>query len=89
MNTRDVVVRIIQPADQPQPKKVELADAPREKPAHKALRLAGNIITIALLCALGTFAACGLIAFGLAVRDVAVLVGIPLTVGLVTTYAIV
>jgi len=89
MNNHDVVVRIIQPAEQPKAQPIEHAPAAAVKPKKKYFQLAFNILAIMILCVVGTYAAFGLLAFGLAVRDVMVLVGIPLTVGLVTTYAIV
>ncbi|MCU0641095.1 MAG: hypothetical protein MUC35_03280 [Candidatus Margulisbacteria bacterium] len=89
MNAHEVVVRIIQPAEQPQAKKVTLAEAPAEPAGKALLRRVLNWLVIVALFTLGSYAVFSLMAFGLAVRDVMVLVGIPLSIGLVATYAIV
>jgi hypothetical protein len=84
MNARDVVVRIVQPAENHRAQKLEPAQAPvREK-----LRQGLNLLVICGLCVLGISSACGLLAFGLALRDIVVMISIPLTIGLITTYAI-
>lgn len=89
MNSRDVVVRIIQPAEQPKAQPIEHAPAAAAKPKHDLRQLALNALAVMVIAALGGYCAFGLFNMGIALREVLVLVGIPLTVGLVTTYAIV
>jgi hypothetical protein len=89
MNSRDVVVRIIQPAEQPKAQPIEHAPASVEKPKKNFLQLALNTLAIMAISALGLYFAFGLFNVGIDLREIMVLIGIPLTVGLVTTYAIV
>ena len=86
MNKRDVVVRIIQPAEQPKAQPIEHAPAAAEKPKKNHLL---NTLAIMAISALVLYLVFGLFNVGIALREIVVLVGIPLTVGLVTTYAIV
>ena len=94
MNNRELVVRIIQPApiESGQQKHLlkkaaEPAPAP-EKKRKKWLQLSVNGLVLAGIAALGIYVAISFFNFGYSFQDIMILVGIPLAVGLVTTYAI-
>jgi hypothetical protein len=87
MNNRELVVRIIQPAEKPEPPKRPETPVPAEQPVRRRPNL---LLTIGLAClaGLGIMVACGFSSFAFPVRDIVIVLGIPLAVGIVATYAI-
>ena len=87
MKTRDVVVRIIQPAEQPKP--AQKASAPiAENKREKLLHRAANILGLAGIFALAIFVIVNFFHLGISANDLAIIVGIPLSLGIVTSYAV-
>ncbi len=88
MNSHEVVVRIIQPADKPQPKRPdrlpELVFQPAKNHFHTIIN--GLVLSVIALVVVGL----GVSYFnlGFSFNDVLVIVGIPMTLGIVTSYAI-
>lgn len=88
MNNRDVIVRIVQPADKPQPKMPPVLGAlPENKRDIFHHRLA-NVFGIIGIFAAGAFLTVSFFHLGINLHEVMVMVGIPLSVGLVTSYAV-
>ncbi|MDD5594439.1 MAG: hypothetical protein PHG97_06855 [Candidatus Margulisbacteria bacterium] len=88
MNSRDVVVRIIQPLEQPQPLKKEIVPT---LPVRKEKNLFHSLINGVVLSAIGLLAVFIGVSFfhlGVSFNDILILVGIPMTLGIVTSYAI-
>jgi hypothetical protein len=88
MNSHDVVVRIIQPQEQPQPPKhkgqLELPFKPEKNYFHAALNgLVLSAIALVAVC-LGV----SYFHLGFSFNDIMVMIGIPMTLGIVTSYAI-
>lgn len=94
MNNSELVVRIIQPApieSGQQKHLMKKADGPAAAPEKKQknwLHLSVNVLALASIAALGVYFAVSFFHFGFSFQDIAILVGIPLAVGIVTTYAI-
>ncbi len=88
MNNHELVVRIIQPAEQPQPPKVEYAPLPQEKKSKNLLQILLNGLGLAAIGALGMYLAVSFFNLGFSFNDVLILVGIPLGIGVIATYAI-
>lgn len=88
MNTREIVVRIIQPAEQPQPPKIKANPVVPEKKEKNLFQAVINGIALAAIAALGVYLMVSFFNLGFSFRDILILVGIPLTVGIVTSYAI-
>lgn len=89
MHNRDIVVRIVQPADKAQPQK--RASVPFLPPADTNGDLFHHIfnsVGLAAIAALGIYLAFSFFGLGIAWKEVLIIVGIPLTLGLVTSYAI-
>lgn len=88
MVSRDLIVRIVKPAEQPQPPKRETTPIlPRGKEKntfHNILRGVG----LAGIAALGIFLAVSFFNLGTALKDILILVGIPLAIGAAAGYAI-
>jgi hypothetical protein len=87
MNNRELVVRIIQPAEQPKPRPAEPA-APAEQPERKWLPRIMNALAVAAIAAVGAYLAVSFFHLGFSFNDILILVGMPLAIGLITTYAI-
>jgi len=88
MNSHEVVVRIIQPAEKPQPK---LQDRLPEIVFQPEKNLFHSIINGLVLSVLALLVVClgvGYFNLGFSLNDVLVIVGIPMTLGIVTSYAI-
>jgi len=88
MNSHEVVVRIIQPAEKPQPKRLdrfpELVFQPEKNLFHSLINgLVLSLIALLVIC-LGV----GYFNLGFSLNDVLVIVGFPMTLGIVTSYAI-
>jgi hypothetical protein len=88
MNNHELVVRIIQPAEQPQPQKKECASAAPKKKEKGLFQAIVNGMGIAAIAALGIFLAFSFFNVGFSFKDVLILIGIPLAVGVVASYAI-
>lgn len=88
MNNHELVVRIIQPAEQAQPQKKERAPAVPEKKRKNLFQVIVNGVGIAAIAALGIFLAFSFFNIGFSFKDVLILIGIPLAVGIVASYAI-
>jgi hypothetical protein len=89
MNQRDIVVRIIQPADKAQPQKRE--SVPFLPPADTNKDLFHHILNsvgLAAIAALGIYLAFSFFGLGIAWKEVCIIVGIPLTLGLITGYVL-
>ena len=87
MNNRDIVVRIVQPADKPAPEIKPSRPAFPGKKERKPLQKFLNGLGLAAILACGGFFALGFFNFGFSLNDVIVIIGIPLAVGLITSYA--
>ncbi len=88
MNSHEVVVRIIQPAEKPQPK---LQDRLPEIVFHPEKNLFHSLINGLMLSMIGLLVVCLGVSYfnlGFSLNDVLVIVGIPMTLGIVTSYAI-
>ena len=87
MNSHDVVVRIVQPLDQPNPRRSEilpLALKPENNLFHSVL----NGCVLSAIGLLALFIGVSYFNLGVSFRDILVIVGIPMTLGIVTSYAI-
>jgi len=87
MNSHDVVVRIVQPLDQPNPRRSETlltAFKPEKSFFHSAL----NGLVLSAIGLLALFIGVSYFNLGVSFREIMVIVGIPMTLGLVTSYAI-
>ncbi len=88
MNNRDVIVRIVMPAEKPQPPKQEsvalLPDAEGDNLYQKIL----NALGAAAVAALAVFLVISFFNLGTTVKDILILVSIPVTVGLIARYVI-
>jgi hypothetical protein len=81
---RDIVVRIVQPAEKPEPPKREYVS--QSLPTQKT-----DMMKICGLGALALFGFClalGLLGIGFALKDIIMIVSLPLLVGIVTNYII-
>lgn len=88
MNSHEVVVRIVQAAEKPQPKPQdrlpEIVFQPEKNLFHSIINgLVLSVIALLVIC-LGV----SYFNLGLSVNDVLVIVGLPVTLGIVTSYAI-
>jgi hypothetical protein len=93
MHNRELVVRIIQPApiesgQQKHLQKKAAEPAVPEKKKKNWFQIVINGLALTLIAALGVYFAISFFHFGFSFKDIMVLVGIPLAVGIVTTYAI-
>jgi len=86
MNNREVIVRIVTPSEQPHLPKVESIPLPRENKSLFQKMINGAALTA--IAILGIFLAVGYFNLGLSLRDTLVIVGIPLVLGIITSYAI-
>ena len=88
MNTRDVVVRIVQPVEQAQPvKKLEMGALPVEIEKNFFIDLMHGL-GLAAMVGLGLYLTVGFFNLGFGFKEIMVIVGLPAAVGLVTSYAI-
>ena len=88
MNSREVVVRIIQPLEQPAPPKpVQRPNAPK-KTEKNLFQIILNTLGLAAIAALGIFLVVSFFNLGVSLKDIVILVSIPLTVSLVASYAV-
>ncbi|MFA5892588.1 MAG: hypothetical protein WC903_01275 [Candidatus Margulisiibacteriota bacterium] len=86
MNSKDVVVRIIQPADKAQPPKRQ---APVElPPAKNHFQLVLNAVALAAIAALGLYFIISFFHLGIGLKDIVVMVGLPLSLAVFTSYAL-
>ncbi|MBN3032969.1 MAG: hypothetical protein JW873_02630 [Candidatus Saganbacteria bacterium] len=88
MNSRDVVVRIIQPLEQPQPPKRKTDTGPALQPENNLFHLIINGLTLSAICLLALFIGVSYFHLGVSFNDIAVLVGVPVTLGIVAGYAV-
>ena len=88
MKSRDVVVRIIQPAEQPQPPKRASITTAFIKEERKLVRALTHGAGLTIIGSLAIFLAFGFFNIGFAVKEICFMVGIPLALGIVTSYAI-
>lgn len=96
MNNRELVVRIIQPAEQPHLPKAKSVPVFSEgnnccQGKEKGKNLFQSILSgvgVAAIVALGIFFVVSFFNLGFSFREIAILVGIPLVVGLVASYVI-
>jgi len=86
MNNREVIVRIVTPSEQPHLPKVESIPLPREN--KNSLQKIINGAALTAIAVIGIFLAVGYFNLGLSLRDILVIVGIPLALGIITSYAI-
>jgi hypothetical protein len=87
MNSHDVVVRIVQPLDQPNPRRSETslsAFQPEKNLFHSAI----NGLVLSAIGILTLFIGVSYFNLGASFREIMVIVGIPMTLGIVTSYAI-
>lgn len=88
MNKREIVVRIIQPAEKPRPRKIELMPSLPEKDENFYPRNIFRILGFTAISALGIVLALNFFNFGSSLNDVMIIIGIPLLVGILTSYVI-
>jgi hypothetical protein len=88
MNSHDVVVRIIQPLEQPQPQKHKDQLELPFKPEKNLFHLAVNGVVLSAIAVLAVFLGVSYFHLGFSLKDILVMVGIPMSLGIVTSYAI-
>jgi len=88
MSSREMVVRIIQPAEKPEPPKKGVAAIPPEKKEKSWFQMLLNGVGMAVIAAIGIYFVVSFFNFGFTLRDILIIVGVPLAVGIVTSYAI-
>ena len=88
MNSRDVVVRIIQPLEQPQPPKHKDQLELPFKPEKNLFQVAINGLVLSAIAVLAIFLGVSYFHLGFSLKDIMVIVGILMTLGIVTSYAI-
>lgn len=88
MNNRDIIVRIIQPADKPQAPKFEHQTKHHENKQHVRHHKIANRAGLASIALFAAVVAVSFFRSGFSVNDVLVIVSIPLAMGIVTSYAI-
>jgi hypothetical protein len=88
MNSRDVVVRIIQPLEQPQPPKHENQIELPFKPEKNLFHVVINGLVLSAIALLVIFLGVSYFHLGFSLKDILVMVGIPMSLGIVTSYAI-
>jgi hypothetical protein len=89
MNTRDVIVRIVMPAEKPQPPQRESVILPQSEEEEENLyQKVLNILGMAAIAALGGFLVISFFNLGSTVKDILILISIPVTVGLIARYVI-
>jgi predicted phage tail protein len=92
MNSRDVVVRIIQPLDKPQPQRVAslpVAGFPvNGSKEENIFHLVLNGAVLAGIAMLAVFLGVSFFHLGVSFNDIMVIVGLPMALGIVTSYAI-
>jgi hypothetical protein len=88
MNNRELVVRIIQPTEQPQPPKVDYGPVPQEKKPKSLMQVLMNGLGLAAIGALGIYFAVSFFNLGFSFNDVLILIGIPVVLGVIASYAI-
>ena len=86
MNSKDIVVRIIQPADKAQPPK--RPEASEFKPAGNCFHLVFDAAALTVIAALGFYLIVSFCSQGISLNDVLIMAGLPLALGLVTSYAL-
>jgi len=82
------VVRLIQPADKPQPASRALEPQPGETMNAKIAHYILNGITLAAIASVCLFIGVNYFHLGFSVNDLMVMMGLPLAVGALTSYAI-
>lgn len=88
MKNHELVVRIIQPAEQPQPQKREYAPVVLEKKKRNLFQVVINGMGIAAIAALGVFLAFSFFNVGFSFKDILIIISIPLLLGIIASYAI-
>ncbi|MDD4178440.1 MAG: hypothetical protein PHH14_00100 [Candidatus Margulisbacteria bacterium] len=88
MNSRDVVVRIIQPAEQAKPQKIEYSPQPAKQEKNLSQAII-NGLGLAAIALLGLYLVISFFNLGISINDLVVMVGLPLSVGLVASYAVI
>lgn len=88
MNSRDVVVRIIQPLEQPQPPKREAQLELSIKPEKNLFQVVINGVVLSAIAILAIFLGVSYFHLGVSFKEIMIMVGIPMTLGIVTSYAI-
>lgn len=86
MNSKEIVVRIIQPADKAQPPRRPVAL--QAKPADNLFHNIFNAVALTAIAALGFYLIVIFCQQGISLNDIFVMVGLPLSLGLVTSYAL-
>jgi hypothetical protein len=86
MNSRDIVVRIIQPADKAQPPKRQAAA--ELAPVKNYFQLVFNAVALSAMAALGLYFIISFFHLGISLKDIVVMVGLPLSLGVFTSYAL-
>jgi hypothetical protein len=87
MNSHDVVVRIVQPLDQPHPRRSETMLSVF-KPENNFFHSVINGFVLSAIGLLALFIGVSYFNLGVSFREIMVIVGIPMTLGIVTSYAI-
>jgi hypothetical protein len=88
MNNRDLVVRIVQPSEQPYLAPREAAPARAESRRAKMMRRLTSGLGVLGITAFGVLFAVLFFNSGFAVRDILVVISLPVVVGVVASYAI-
>ena len=86
MNSHDVVVRIIQPADKAQPPKRPAAV--EFQPVKNCFHLVFNSVALPVIAALGLYFIISFFHLGIGPKEIAVMVGLPLSLAVFTSYAL-
>ncbi len=88
MNSHDVVVRIIQPAEQAHPQKKDRLPELIFQPAKNHFHTIVNGLVLSMIALLVVCLGVSYFNLGFSFNDVLVIVGIPMSLGIVTSYAI-
>ena len=87
MNSHDVVVRIVQPLDQPNPRRSETTLS-AFKPEKNIFHSVVNGCVLSAIGLLVIFLGISYFHLGVSLNEILIMIGIPMTLGIVTSYAI-
>jgi len=85
VNSKEYVVRIVIPSSKPKPSEQKLVSLKLEKNIFQKI-LGG--LGVSIIIALGTFLAISFFNLGIPWKDILILVGIPLALGIAASYMI-
>jgi len=88
MKNHEVIVRIIKPADQPSLPAAPILSPPSSSREDNRPQRYLHVVGLVALSVLGVVLAFNFFNFGFSLREILVIIGMPLSVGIVASYAI-